>query len=1215
MLRSIQPFVLGATLLSAIVTLVAVPSPARAADDDLAVTVSRPLRYRFDGTDFVIDDGQNWFNRPLYGPNTSFRIDGGDKPEFALLDPNWRDGVLRLGVKTGRGAIWLTDAQHITTRYRAGSLIYEIRDSLLGDATLDVTVLSLSDSDGLILRAELSSGAKVPDAELAWALGGMMAVTGGSIRQIDENRGSDLRPRLTLDPTQCAANIVSASGGGFQLRSGVESLAGVASSGSVIVGDASKMSSIASLLAAAATTNSAGAAAAIRLPILFGRSSLSAPVYLAISRASGKGVSPRPAPSADELGARFDASEARRQSIAGTLRIDTPDPFINAIPAAMAIAADGCWEPPQWMHGAVSWRTPLLGWRGSYAADALGWHDRAVAFYKYWAARQNTKPEFPTVAVPDPVRLLAENDGVMLHSNGDIPQSHYDMDLVFIDSLLRHLLWTGDLGFARQMWPVIQRHLAWEKRLFDRDGLYEAYAAIWASDALEYNGGGSSHGSAYNLYHNRMAARIARLIGEDPTRYENEAKRIDAALQSRLWLRDRGWYAEYQDVMGEKLIHPAAALWTIYHAIDSQVPDPLAAWQCIRYVDTQIARIPLRGPNYPPGNYYVLPTSNWMPYMWSLNNVVTGEDTHMALACFQAGRSDEGFTLLKSMMLDTMFAGMTPGNIPNLSSFDPYRGESYTDFDDPIGITSRCVVEGLLGIRPDALAGELLIRPGFPMEWDHASVDAHDLSYRFALRNQTENWSVESRFDRPMRLKLQVPARADGIAAVQINGQPVTWSVVDHSVGQPWVEIDSPAAAAKYDVTIVWSGQPLAHAQTPEVVAQGGLFRSTFAPAILLDVTDPQKTLANVAPTFEGLSALAVGTMGHRTAFAHVKQGEMTWRLPIEFEIRPAFELEPSAVQTKDGLSYRIRNNTNIAISGPVTCTYGVGKVTSPFFQVPPMSRSFEGILPALYGLSAPGLTTIEVDLGGGRSCRGDIVNWQLPPLPATAIEPVDMSKSFNDRVTQIFRNDYVSPRPQTCSLQIPLHGTADWTGPAKVFNVDDRGLRQAATKTGKITLPQGMSFLTPSAPDAKNIAFTSQWDNYPRTITVGLEGRAGHIWFLLAGSTTPMQSRLENGELTVKYTDGTTAHLALNNPTNWWPIEQDYRIDDYAFRRPEPIPLRVELGTGTVYTPEKSGTPRGGAATVLDLPLDRDKSLQSVTLHTEAYEIVMGLMAVTLER
>jgi hypothetical protein len=117
------------------------------------------------------------------------------------------------------------------------------------------------------------------------------------------------------------------------------------------------------------------------------------------------------------------------------------------------------------------------------------------------------------------------------------------------------------------------------------------------------------------------------------------------------------------------------------------------------------------------------------------------------------------------------------------------------------------------------------------------------------------------------------------------------------------------------------------------------------------------------------------------------------------------------------------------------------------------------------------------------------------------------------------------------------------------------------------------------------------------------------------------MQSRFDNGEVMVTYADGSTARLALRNPTTWWPIDQDYYIDDFAFARPEPLPVRVDLQTGKVRVLEMNsfkGTGRvipGGAATVLDLPLDPAKELKTLTVRALANEVVIGLMSVTLER
>ncbi len=108
-------------------------------------SIARPLRYWPIDGDFVITNGAEFFNRPLYCLNSAFRIDAGDKPEFSLYLPG-RGGNLRFGVKTSAGVRWLNDAGQIIARYRPGSMVYEIKDSLLGDDELDLTVLPLSET-------------------------------------------------------------------------------------------------------------------------------------------------------------------------------------------------------------------------------------------------------------------------------------------------------------------------------------------------------------------------------------------------------------------------------------------------------------------------------------------------------------------------------------------------------------------------------------------------------------------------------------------------------------------------------------------------------------------------------------------------------------------------------------------------------------------------------------------------------------------------------------------------------------------------------------------------------------------------------------------------------------------------------------------------------------------------------------------------------------
>ena len=100
--------------------------------------------------------------------------------------------------------------------------------------------------------------------------------------------------------------------------------------------------------------------------------------------------------------------------------------------------------------------------------------------------------------------------------------------------------------------------------------LYEAYVAIWQATIYSITAAGVTHSTAYNFYHNKFAARIAKLIGEDAAPFEHEADLILKALKQNLWIRNKGWFGEYKDLLGLQRVHESAALWTFYHAVDSE---------------------------------------------------------------------------------------------------------------------------------------------------------------------------------------------------------------------------------------------------------------------------------------------------------------------------------------------------------------------------------------------------------------------------------------------------------------------------------------------------------------------------------------------------------------------------------------------------------------------------------------------------------------------
>ncbi len=1113
-------FLLPALLLAALLSVAlpvhgqTVPAANEGVRPNLVDNIGRPLRYRPDGGDFVIENGTEVFNRPLYGGDTAFRVDGGDQPEFVLYLPG-RGGNLRLGLERSGDALWLADAARIETRYRPGQLIHEIRDPLLGSGVLTVTAVAYAETEGLILRIEGSN--LPPQLQLVWAFGGINGERGVRDGDIGTER-VPISEWFQFKPAFAAGNSVTVGKRGFTVSAPMATLVGRASTPTAYLrGDAHAWNDLPALLRSTdAAHPTVVAVARSRLPA-------NHPVYVSLQRVAG-GARPAeeldiyketrapaaaasaaralpPAFAARELPRRFAQAESHFAALRARVAIDTPDLYLDAAMGALNVAAEATWDGAEQavMHGAIAWRAKLLGWRGPHWLDPLGRPERADRHFRYWAKGQNTAPIPAAIPPPEPVSNLARNE-TALHSNGDLSKSHYDMNTVYIDALFRHLEWTGDLALARALWPTIERHLAWERRLFrrtfgpDKLPLYEAYAVIWASDDLYYSGGGATHSSAYQYFHNTAAAKLATLLGEDPAPYQAEAAAIWKGMHEYLWMPDAGAFGEYRDWLGAQRLHPSFGLWTHYHVMDSGAATRAEAWRMSAAMKQSLPLVPVVGPGVPDDAPYGMhSTTSWMPYSWSINNVATQENLHAALALWQAGLNEDAFTLAKSSILASMFMGISPGNLGTLAYPDVYRRESQRDFADSAGVTARAMVEGLFGIEPRALSRTLLIRPGFPRHWTHASISHPMVRYEFTRTGSIDRWSVRSQARQFSTIALNVAAPRDTVAEVRVDGRKAAWTIVDDSIGQPRIEVRVPGRGNS-EITIRWAG--------------------------------------------EAISTQRAGSPAAR--FVPTSRGNLRW-LAVE---------EPGAAQTAAALE--------------------------------PQRR------------------------GQG------------------AMAPLDISAHFNDAVTNIFApSKYLSPRSPYVSLAIPSQGVGAWAGHVNLLpRIDDRGLRQtAALNGGLITTPDGVPFSTPGGEHSNNVVFTSLWDNYPREATVTLSGRAMNVHLLMAGSTNFMQSRFENGAVVVTYSDQTTERLSLRNPDNWWPIEQDYFIDDYQFRVDAPLPARVDLASGKVRVLDarsfkgKGREVPGGAATILCLPLDPQKSLERLAVRTTANDVVIGLMAVTLER
>lgn len=994
-------------------------------------TAPRPLHYRPDGDGVVLVAGTARFNRALYGAHSGFRVECSDQPEFALYLPGM-GGNLLFTLPEGR----------CQTRYEAGQMSY-----LQGEVRLEVEVMR-EGQDAAFWRLHNEADREQTIAVRFGGVSGEKFYRNGDL-------GVDDPTAFDLKEAYCATNRYTIEGEhicvAYQFKGEERHIT-------------------------------------LRLPL--DRIQRHEAGYLTgeltLVPHETRVLVYRPyqahALTDEEALQAIDEAARQREQLCASIHIETPDPWINPIGGALAIAADGIWSGRTWLHGAVGWRSSYTGWRGAYVGDAIGWHDRARTHFRTYAENM-VRDVAPTLDHPrqDSTLNLARAEkrwGTPMYSNGYIcrrpdrrEMSHYDMNIVYIDALLRHIRATGDEDFMREIFPTLQLHLAWEKRNFDPDGdhLYDGYACIWASDALYYNGGAVTHSSAYNYFANRETARIAERIGEDPTPYREEAKAIEKAMLKTLWYEEEGHWAEYKDLMGHGRLHTTPALWTIYHAIDSEVGTP-QNWAATADYISQLPHLPVSSPDL--DEEFTLPaTSDWQPYIWSINNVATAEVMHAALAYWQADKYEEAFRLMKGMALDNMYLGTSPLNFGQISYLDAARGECYRDFADPIGVWARALVEGLFGIRPNLIEEQVAIAPGFPRAWDHASIHLPKIDYQFVRKGHKTYYTIDHRYAETTTLELVVSAT--DLQQVHINGKKQSLQLLPSRVG---------------------------------------------------------------------------------TRICIPLQGAHHYRVELRYR------------------------------SQPIPAEKPVIRPSAPVQQV------------------------------------------ALSDFSPTQMRPIDLSTHYNASVGDIYRNEYLSPRPKVTTLQIPKQGYGDWCHPKASFEVDDAGLRVAVAKqpidakSGLLEVElDGRKLPFRLAHQGKNILYTSLWDNYPTRATVPLEGRGSRLVLLMAGSTNHMQSHIANGEIRICYTDGTSETLALVNPDNWPSIEQIGYADGYAFRAPA-LP-RVWLKNGRcsrhlakeLHLEGVNPMIEGGAATIVEIAIDPEKELQSLTLETLSNDVVIGLMGATI--
>ena len=1083
-----------------------------------ASRAERPTRYSArDGAITGRNQG-NCFNRPLYLAHTDAFVLAGDRPILRFASGKTLHGTFGLGVVRGKKSAWLHAFSDLTLEYRPAHATWIARDRAFPGLELRLEVVGADREVAFSVRLTVLRAR--PADRLVWFYGGAHFWPKALLNWDFDPHKTPLFLPEAFDPALCRRNRVKLTTGGFVLAPAPAKAATTFGQcdapGRIRRGDAARFTRPATLLASSAAAQ----------PLATGGIDATATsvVHWKFTRIKSAAASRRRTGSASDAFAR---GLQRSAALAARLVVETPEPRLDAMAAALSAAIDGAWYPPVFRHGAMLWNRAYPGWRTLFGGTVLGWHDRVKAEAKFYAGHQVTATKRRSFRMDPKLLLTLPAKDSRFFGRGRIlgGQGVYNMQSQFFDQLIHAWQWTGDAALATRLRPALDLHLEWLRDCFDpdNDGLYESFVNVWPTDSVWYGGGGATEETSYAFRAHTAAAQLARLAGDRPAskRHATQAARIRTAFNRRLWIPGKGHAGLYREQQGRRRLHEDAWLYSIFLPIDAGLLDPLQTASSLRFTETG-----LQNDRLPFGGRQVW-TSNFVPGIWSVRERWPGDTHHLALAYFRAELAEDGWDIFRGTFLHTAFDSRVPGDLGA-----PAGG---TDFGDSTHMAARTLLEGLFGFAPDRPRGVVRIAPQFPADWDHARVQSPDVHLRFARRG-TE-MSLEVELTEPARLEISLPITARGVAAVSVNGRPARWTARP-GFGRTVVQIKLPVTQRA--VISVTTTESLPARGGVEISGRTGeriILRSAVGPVV--SFSDPQGVLAGAKLHRGSVTGRLTANAGAHTVFARVKCGAL-----------PQWE------------------RFHLQVSDP-----GVERVSA-----------------------AQRLDHVPA--------RAD---WQC----------VDLAPALNGDIRTIYQQKYLSPRPATVSARIGVDGYTPWTflywnSFPPVIRLDGVPALLRGAGGGQLRTPQGVPFTWPG--EARNVAFTSQWDNWPESVTVPVGCAGDAVWFLVCGSTNPMQGRIANAVLRMRYASGAVESLELVPPVNYWnlsPIKPvvtapgqesrfDYTAPTDAFCVPKVWPQTVQLGENC-------------RAMLLGWRLRRGEVLRSVTLQTLSAEVVVGLMGLSV--
>ena len=762
-------------------------------------------RYLIDSNGDLLKFGSTTrFNRVLYGGHDKdkenygkFFTFAGDAPIFMgaasdCLKNNWcyqaKCGVLKSGLAMTPGVTFGTpdkysryfhEATDIFTTYHHGYMSYKVGhfSSYFPEAEAKIEVYPLQKDDGYLVYYDIIADSQV---NFGAVLGGMTDYIG----RFDPHDSLNRDPELS-DCNESCAEVCDFYGRIFRKSPDAEIITGN-NFGAKLIADGAEAYTESSLSMAFVEHPGPKAVLKFSKQLMPGE-------YL-------KGYIVVLYNSTPEILKSYLDNDPRENIIceikkkSSGIVMHSPDKRLDSTVIDQQIALDAAYHNPTFFHGAIGYHAPFLGWRGWYGGTLANWSERVRAATRAHLATQIPVKGKEEIWYDGADRPDLDHEGTQYHhlknSHGKLTamlymEDIYDMQQVATDMILHYLERSKDLELGEEIFDSMSKMLAWEERIFDfdSDGLYQSFLNTWISDGHVYNGGGCTQSSAYNYRANTVMAKLGRKLGKDVTVFEQRAAKIAKAVNEKLYLEDAEVYAEYVDTVGNKLIHPAPELSTIYLVSESGFASPERMASSLKYTEKNIRSIQTCN-----RKGRIAYSSAWLPKKYSTCGLFPAENAALALAYFKNFRKAEGLQILDGL-LDAFALSLSPGGISHVLTAHASNDYGDWDFTDVTSSYLRMIVEGLWGVGYKRLDDLIEIAPQLPETWNTAELELSDLAIKyhndngnFILKISTELTEVK-KISIPGKIKLvNISDKKCRIENISVAGIPVT-EIFWHGIG------------------------------------------------------------------------------------------------------------------------------------------------------------------------------------------------------------------------------------------------------------------------------------------------------------------------------------------------------------------------------------------------------------------------------------------------